>query len=510
MTNGVATKSVVEYGARRTLIVAAVMAATLMQTLDSTITNVALPNIQGNIGASVEQATWVITAYTIAAIIVIPLTPWLQSRFGRRNYYVASILGFTVASAMCGASASLGTLAFWRVVQGMFGGGLLATSQTILRDTFPPEKLNVSQGIFVIGAAMGPALGPPLGGILVDNYSWNLCFYINVVPGLFSAIVLFLLLRSPDAPKKSQVDGIGVVLLALALGSMQYVLTEGEQNYWFADSTIRRMAFLCVSSAVGFVVYELMFIAKPVVDLRVLANRTVWAGTLLAIASGAVSLGATYILPQYVQGSLGFTPTLSGMMFLFRAIPIAFCTPILVGLVSKVEPRLIVGGGFMVTGVAIAVMAWHTTSQSSVWTFAVPLALTGLGTAANLIPLSVAVLGASAPKDGPKASALINLGLQLGGSIAVAMLDVLLDRRQQVHSTILGGQDTLHNAAVQAFLHSHSIAQLASLVHGQSTILSYADGSYIMGVGTLLCIPLVALLGKRQAKVDLKEVETGG
>lgn len=510
MTNGVSTKSVVEYGARRTLIVAAVMAATLMQTLDSTITNVALPNIQGNIGASVEQATWVITAYTIAAIIVIPLTPWLQSRFGRRNYYVASILGFTVASVMCGGSGSLGALAFWRVVQGLFGGGLLATGQTILKDTFPPEKLNVSQGIFVIGAAMGPALGPPVGGILVDNYSWNLCFYINVVPGLFSAIALFFLLRSPEPPKKSAIDGIGIALLAIALGSMQYVLTEGEQHYWFADRGIRCMAFACICSAIGFVVYELRFISKPVVDLRVLANRTVWAGTLLAIASGGVSLGSTYILPQYVQGSLGFTPTLSGLMFLFRAIPIALFTPLLVKIVGKLDPRLMVGAAFAISGIAIAAMAWYTTSQSFVWTFAVPLALSGVGTAANFIPLSVAVLGGTSANDGPKASALINLGIQLGGSIAVAMLDVLLDKREAFHSTILGGQNTLHDAAVQAFLHGHSLQQLAALVYGQSTILSYADGSYVMGVVCLLCVPLVALMAKRKTNVDMNEIEMGG
>ena len=507
MKNGVASLSVVEHGTRRTLIVAAVMAATLMQTLDSTITNVALPSIQGNIGASLDEATWVITAYTIAAIIVIPLTPWLQRRFGRKNYYVASILGFTLASVLCGQSSSLGSLAFWRVIQGLFGGGLLATAQVILRDTFPAGKLNVSQGIFTIGAVMGPALGPPIGGILVDNYSWNWCFDINVVPGLFSAIILFALLRDPENPRKTKPDRVGVVLLALALGTMQYVLTEGEQHDWFSDPAILLMTIICIASATAFVIYELAFIADPVVDLRVLAKRTVWAGSLLALAQGAVLLGSTYILPQYVQGSLGFTPTLSGMLFLLRAIPIALCTPLIVRLVGKIDARVMLAVGFIITGVATVLMAWYTTSQSSFWTFALPLGLSGVGGAALFIPQSVAVLGGTRPEDGPKAGAFINLAVQLGGSIAVAMLNVLIDRREQFHSAILGANDTLKNPGAQAFLHVHSIRQLATLVYGQATVLSYADGTLVMGIASLVCIPLVALIGKRPAKIAVSRVE---
>ena len=188
-------QDVTETGLRRVLIVAGVMAAALMQTLDSTITNVALPTIQGNLGASQEEGTWIVTAYTIAAIVVIPLTPWLQNRFGRKNYFVSSIAGFTIASVICGSADSLTLLVFARFVQGAFGGGLLATAQSILRDTFPPKQLGLSQGIFALGAIMGPALGPPLGGVLVDNYSWNWVFDINIAPGIFSAIMLGLMPR---------------------------------------------------------------------------------------------------------------------------------------------------------------------------------------------------------------------------------------------------------------------------------------------------------------------------
>jgi DHA2 family multidrug resistance protein len=208
---------------RRILIVAGVMAAALMQTLDSTITNVALPTIQGNLGASQDEGTWIVTAYVIAAIVVIPLTPWLQTRFGRRNYFVASIVGFTIASMVCGSSTDLHELIAARIVQGAFGGGLLATGQSILRDTFPPTQLGLSQGIFALGAIMGPALGPPLGGVLVDNFSWNIVFYINIIPGLFAAIVLTLMLRDPDKARSTPVDVFGLLMLAAGLGAMQYV-----------------------------------------------------------------------------------------------------------------------------------------------------------------------------------------------------------------------------------------------------------------------------------------------
>ena len=503
-------QDVVEFGTRRTLIVAAVMAATLMQTLDSTITNVALPTIQGNVGAGQQEATWIITAYTIAAIVVIPLTPWLHDRFGRKNYYVASIAGFTLASVMCGMSTSLGMLTFWRVIQGLFGGGLLATGQLVLRDTFPPEGLGVSQGIFTIGAVMGPALGPALGGILVDNWSWNWCFDINVLPGAFAATVLFLLLRDPQKPRKMAVDLAGVMLLALALGSMQYVLTEGEPHYWLQDPVNAVMAVLCLITFVGFVVYELKLTAAPIVDLRVLANRSVWSGALLAFAFGGASLGSTYVLPQFVQGLLGFTPTLSGLLFILRAVPLALCVPFIVKVIGKVDARLLLAAGFIASGVALLILAFHTTLQASFWTFAIPLALSGAGSALLFIPLTVAVLSGTPPRDGQKAGAFINLAVQLGGSVAVALLGVVIDRRAEFHSTVLAGQVNLKAPPVAQFLQSHSVAQLSALVQGQSLILSYADASLVVGASSLICIPLILLMRRRSAAPSLAEIEIGG
>lgn len=490
-------QDVTESGLRLVLIVVGVMLAALMQTLDTTITNVALPNIQGNLGASQDEGTWVVTAYTIAAIIVIPLTPWLQGRFGRKAYFLTSIVGFTIASMLCGWSGNLQELVAGRIVQGAFGGGLLATSQSILRDSFPPKRLGLSQGIFSIGAVMGPALGPPLGGYLVDNASWNWAFEINVVPGTIAVVLLFLLLRDPDAKRILPIDAAGLALLAVTLGTMQYVLTEGERHDWLNDSAIASGAAICAISFAGFVWWELFGTKAPIVDLRILANRSVTAGTILSLVIGVSALGSAYTLPQLTQGPLGFTPSLSGLLFLVRAFPIMLVTLPLVFLASKIDTRMLVGFGFLVVALSSYLLGYATTSDSSFGTFVVPLVLSGIGIVTLYIPLSIAVLGATTPDQGPKASAFLNLGLQLGGSAGIAALTVFVDQREAFHSTILGGAATLAKLSVHGY--AGTTPQLARIIDTQSTVLSYADATYLIGLLGVLCIPLVFLLRRPKA-----------
>ncbi|HMD02544.1 MAG TPA: DHA2 family efflux MFS transporter permease subunit [Candidatus Baltobacteraceae bacterium] len=492
-----ARRDVTEYGMRRVLIVLGVMAASLMQTLDGTIANVALPTIQGNLGASIDEGTWVITAYTIAAIIVIPLTPWLQDRFGRKNYFLASILGFTLASVACGAADNLTFLIVARVVQGAFGGGLLATAQAILRDTFPPKQLGISQAIFALGVVMGPTLGPPLGGILVDNASWNWCFDINIVPGIVSAVMLFILLRDPSEPRAGPVDSFGLALLAVTLGSLQYVLTEGERHYWLADGAIRALTLAFVVCGAAFIYWELYGTKAPIVDLRVFKNRSVAAGSLLALALGMTLFGTTYILPQLTQGPLGFTPSLSGNLFILRALPIALFSLVVARLSAKVDPRWFLGIGFVLIAVGSAMQAFVTTGISTFWTFAISLVIVGTGTSLLFVPLSIAVLGATTPAQGPKAGAMVNLAIQLGGSLAVALLDVVIDRRMSFHSEVLGAAANQTNPAVQQFLQQGgSTAALAGIVDSQAAILAFADATFVIALVAAVCTPLVFLMRK--------------
>ncbi|MBV8636881.1 MAG: DHA2 family efflux MFS transporter permease subunit [Candidatus Eremiobacteraeota bacterium] len=493
-------RDVTEHGICRLLIVIGVMAATLMQTLDTTITNVALPTIQGNLGASPDEGTWVVTAYTIAAIIVIPLTPWLQDRIGRKLYFCASIVGFTLASVACGTADSLTFLVTARVVQGAFGGGLLATAQAILRDTFPRQQLGTSQAIFALGAILGPALGPPLGGYLVDNYAWNWCFDINVVPGTLATILLFMLLRDPTSPRKSPVDVVGLILLASTLSTMQYVFTEGERNYWFASGTILTMTVVCIVSLAAFIWWELTMTDVPMVDLRVFKNRSVASGSVLALALGGVVFGSTYVIPQLTQGPLGFTPTLSGELFILRAVPILICAPFVPRLAARVDRRIILAVGFLLMAAGTLLQVNVTTYTADFWSFALPLIIVGVSSALLFVPISIAVLSATTPSEGPKAAAMINLATQLGGSIAIALLDVVVDRRWTFHSSVLGAATNSGEPAVHQFFgHGGSTIQLNGIVNTQAAVLAYADATVVMAVIALLCLPLVLLMRKPAA-----------
>ncbi len=507
-SGGAAYSDVTEKGPRLAAIVIGVMAATLMQTLDTTITNVALPHIQGNLGVSQDAGTWVVTAYTVAALIIIPITPWMQTRFGRKNYYIASIVGFTVASMLCGISDQLVELVGWRVVQGIFGGGLLATGQSLLRDSFPPSKLGASQGIFALGAIMGPALGPPIGGILVDNFSWNLVFFINVVPGTLATVLLLPILRDPTKPQRVPLDFIGLGLLTAFVGSLQYVLTEGERNYWLSDPLILGLAVVAAVTAVAFVLYELFGTKRPVVDLRILSNRSIAAGSGLALALGAALFGSSYTLPQLTQGPLGYTPTESGELFIVRALPILLATPLIVMLVAKVDARIFLGLGFVLIGIGSFNLDYVTTLVSSFWTFGFSLITIGAGTAFLFVPLTIAVLGATKPANGPKASAFINVSVQLGGSLAIALLDVIIDRRMSLHSSLLRGDANLAHPLIRDFLKHGSVAQLSGLINGQALIAAYGDAAAVIGIVSFVCLPLIFLMRKPGAAKG--PVEIGG
>ena len=488
----------------------------MLEIIDTTIVNVALPNIQGNFGVSVDQGAWVVTGYIIANVIVIPITPWLQARFGRRTYYLASIFIFTAASIMCGLATSFNELVFWRLVQGLGGGGLISTSQAILRETYPSQEQGKAQGIFSLGVIVGPALGPVLGGIITDNLTWRWAFFINLPIGLLAAAAVYFVLRNPAAPQKEKrLDWIGLALLALGLGSMQYVLDQGQQYDWFSDSGIRLFTIASITGLAGFVARTLRS-RIPIVDLHVLRYRQVAAGSLLGAALGVSLYGSVLIIPQYVQNSLNFTATLSGETILVRALAIAALTPLaaILAMRGRVDPRWQVFIGFVLLAASNLMLAAVTTSDSSFWTLAASLIVSGIGLSQIFVPLSIAVLGSVPPKDVPAASAFFNLARQVGGSIATAVLVTVLVRGVTHHQAALGSDVTLHAQAVHAYLQANggersvsALQNLANLVSQQAYVLSYADTARLTALLTLVLAPLVVLMRKPGPTAGAIQVE---
>ncbi len=487
--------SVVEYGNRRLLIIVGVMMAALLQTLDATIVNVALPTIEGNIGASIDDGTWIITGYIISNVIAIPLAPYFFQRFGRRQYYATCIIGFTVASILCGTATTLPALILYRVVQGAFGGGLISTSQLILRDTFPPEKAGTSSALFAIALTVGPALGPTLGGLLTDNFSWQWVFDINLVPGILAALVVLFALKNPAPGRRMPFDALGVTLLAMALGSMQFVLDEGERNDWFDDGTIVFFTFAAVVGFASFIAWELYGTKAPIVDLRVFRHRNVRVGVPLAIVLGTIVFGPVVMLPQYVQGVLGFTATLAGVLILVRAMPVLFVTPFVARLAAAVDPRYILASGFVLSAVGFGLVAFAMTPQSDAGSFVVPLLVSGVGQSMLLVPLLTSVYQHVPPADGPKASSFVSLSVQLGGSIASTLLVTIFDRRTFFHSDIYRGVVTLHNPLLHAVRTApHGLARIARLLSQQASNSGFADAFFVLVPIAAAALLLVCVL----------------
>jgi DHA2 family multidrug resistance protein len=494
-----ANTSLIETGGRRLIVVFGVMLSALLQTLDSTITNVALPNIQGSLGASPDEGTWVINGYTIAVVIVIPMIPWLQTTFGRKRYFLACIAGFTAASFLCGISSSIDELILFRIVQGVFGAGLLATGQTILRDTFPPEQLGVSQGIFAIGAIMGPALGPPLGGLLVDNANWNWVFDINVLPGIAAFLILAAFLRDPPKGEGSPLDVPGLAFLIVGIGSLQYVLSEGERWDWFSDTNNVLFACAGVIGIAGLIWRELTT-REPLVDLKIFGQRAVFGGFPLAMVIGGAIFGSTYTLPQLVQNSLNFTATLSGLLIFMRAIPIALATPFISRFVGRVDARWFMIAGFVILGFGNLLQVYATTLLSAFGTFVIPLMLTGVGAALLYIPLSTAVLGGVSQREGARAAAYVNLGVQLGGSVLIAGLSTLIDQRTAFHLSTLADNyvpGSTHLVDYYSASGARTAAeQILSQVDGQATIQAYGDATFAIAIMCFAAIALVFVMPK--------------
>lgn len=490
----------------------------ILEVIDTSIVNVALTDIQATLGATITEIGWVVTGYAIANVVLIPLSAWLGDVFGKKTYFVFSMVGFTLASVLCGLSVNLPMLVFARILQGLCGGGLLAKAQAILFETFPPAEQGMAQSIFGVGVIAGPAIGPTLGGYLTDTLGWRWIFFINLPLGIAAVVMAILFLR-PDSQKSNrseqQVDWWGIGLLIVAVGSLQTFLEEGEQNDWFDSGFITGLAIAAVVGLVLFIWRELN-IANPAVDLRVLRHRSLLAGSLYSGILGMGLYGALFAVPLFAQGVLGFTATQTGLLLAPGALASAIVMVILGKLSGKVDARILIGLGAVGTTLVMFDLA-KITPQTGTDDLFYPLLWRGAATVLMFLPLSLATLGSLPKADISSGSGFYNLTRQLGGSIGIAILTTLLSQREAFHRAILveklspydlqtSGQIDAITGAFQssgadaATAHQQAIASLSQIVNLQAAVLSYADIFRVVGIAFLCSLPLLLFLGKGGGK----------
>lgn len=521
--------SLVEYGARRVIITITAIMCALLEIVDTTIVNVAIPNMQGGLGASTSEIGWVVTAYAIGNVIIVPMTSWLSQQFGRRNYFAASIIIFTICSFLCGNATGIWELVIFRFLQGIGGGALLVTSQTIITESYPPEKRGMAQAIYGMGVIIGPTLGPPLGGYIVEHSGWPLIFYINIPIGVIATLLTLTFVRSPKYGAKSavkDVDWLGIALLAISVGSLQYVLEKGQDDDWFSNSAIVLLTVIAIFGFFFFIWRQLTF-RNPIVELRVLKNGNLRVGTILSFIMGFGLYGSTFIIPLYTQTTLGWTAQQSGMLLVPSALTTAFMMPLIGQMLQKGVPhQYMVAIGmllfFIFTFAGYKLLTPDTAEGDFFWM----LVVRGLGMGMLFIPITMLALSTLKGQQIGQGAAFTGMMRQLGGSFGIALIITFMSRKNMQHRSDLMTHLNVNNPAVQqrvAGLQHNFVANghmtpdvalqsahqlLNYSVTKQAAVLSYMDVFLYLGVMFLICIPFVLLVkGKKddKKKMDMSE-----
>ena len=505
----------------RWLILVGLMMAAVMEVLDTTIINVALPTMAGNLGATTTEIAWVSTGYILSNVVFLPMTAFLTGLFGRRNYLSGSIVLFIVASFLCGISHSLIELVLWRILQGVGGAALLSTAQATIRQIFPREQQAVVQTIFLLGIIVAPTLGPTLGGWITDNYTWNWCFFINVPIGIASFFLVSNYLQDPEGTNgaRPKADWPGIGLLAVGLGSLQYVLEEGNQDDWFQDPTITKLAILSAACIAALLWWELSPKNKqPVIDFRVLKNRDLASSLFLFIALGFGLYGGTFIFPLLAQGIFGFSPTETGLELLPGGLATAASSMICGAVLGKgkIDPRFLI-----FIGVGLFVYSqWnlgHLSVAAGEADVRFPLIIRGFALGFLFAPINNAAYGNIDPKIAQQASGLINLARQLGGSFGIAALSTYLTNHIKFQRASLVEHVNVGNplaesriAAIQQSFqargfdadtaHRMALGALDGSVMKQATMLAYNDCWMLILISFVVTVPAIFLLRKPKGK----------
>ncbi len=512
----------VEYGLRRVIITVTAVMCALLEIVDTTIVNVALTDMRGSLGATLTDVAWVITAYAIANVIVIPMTSWLSQQFGRRNYFATSIIIFTISSFLCGNAGNIWELVIFRFIQGLGGGALLVTAQTIITESWPIAKRGMAQAIYGMGVIVGPTLGPPLGGYLVDNFSWPYIFYINIPLGIIATFLTLTFVKSPkygEKLKANQVDWWGIILLATFIGSLQFVLEHGQQDDWFNDNLIVTLSVVSVFGLLLFI-WRQMTYKYPIVNLSVLKDGNLRIGTVLCFILGFGLYGSTLIIPIYTQQILGWTATDAGLLLIPGSITTAFMMPIVGNMIQKGIPQ-----GYMVA-VGFAIFFCFTlwmhnimTPDTGVEVMFWPLILRGLGLSLLFVPITTLSLSTLKGKHIGEGAAFTGMMRQLGGSFGIAIITTYITRLSQEHRVNLVAhldpsrlevrqrvEALQHGFMSKGYTYNEALNKAYQVldysVMKQSTVMSYMDIFLYLGIMFLICIPIVILIKRGKNKVN--------
>jgi DHA2 family multidrug resistance protein len=487
------------------LVVAVVLTA-FLEVLDITIVSVAIPHMLGSFGATSDQITWVLTSYLVSAAVVMPLTGYLSARLGRRRLLIISILGFVISSALCGVSWSLESMVIFRLAQGLMGAPLVPLSQAILLDAFPREKSGQALAIFGLGIMVAPVLGPTFGGWLTETFIWRAVFYINVPIGLF-ALLLAMGQLPQTAVKYLKTDWVGLILLVLTVGSLQFVLDQGQTRDWFNSRLIQTFTAVTLFAGTAFLMRGWNN-PKNIVDLALFKNRNFLAGLIAITAYGITLFGTIALLPLLTQRLMGYPPMTAGMLFFPRAIASAI-TLALTGnlLIRFIDQRVLVAAGLVLSALGTMLMA-GLSLQADSWAIASPGIIAGIGMGLFFVPLT-AVAFASIPNNMlDEAAGLFALMRGIGSSIGIAVVSWLFVRQGQVHWDSLISNINPFNPALPPYLAAHglsvqspaTIAAVAQEIARQAQMLAFVDLFWFIGLVTLAILPLVFLMQRPSSK----------
>ena len=496
------------------LIAAAVMLATFMEVLDTSIAAVALPYIAGSLSATNDEATWVLTSYLVANAIVLPASTWFSLRFGRKRFLIACIIIFTVSSFACGAATSLGVILIARAIQGAGGGALQPLSQAILLESFPPEKRGSAMAVFALGVVVAPVLGPTLGGWLTDAYSWRWAFYINIPVGIFAVYMISRYVKDPDyiqQAKPGRLDGVGLGLLAVWLGCLQIILDKGQEDDWFGATWIRWTFLVLIVCFVLFLIREFRH-KQPLVDLRVFRHRNFTLGCVLIGLFGAAIYGLVTLLPLFYQELMGYTALAAGWAVSPRGVGAILAMPIIGYLTAKIDNRWLIMFGFMMFAIS-ALWFGEVNLAIGQWSFLWAIIISGFGSGCVFVPLSTTAMAFLKNEEIGNASGLYNLLRNIGGSIGISVVNTIVARHEQLHHNEMAGLInsgrpavrgaiqgmqgylTAQGASPESALH-RAYGLLGAGLNAQARLWSYVDDFRYMALMCFGCIPIVFALKK--------------